>query len=325
MERALPVGAEIAMPAPVTRILALNGRIAAAQSVGVRSGVTGTLTGLFVAEGDVVQADQVLAQVDAAAQSAVVRQAVAALDAALEAEVQARETYDRAVSLGRNVARTVLTDAGHALQSASQQVARLRAGLDQARAVLDTYTIRAPVAGTVVDLDADQGQIVGPSTPLLTLADLDDLLVEADVDEAHAIRIAVGQPAVLHLSGEALSREGRVSFVSTRVNVSTGGLAVRMAFDEEMVTAPIGLTVTANIIVDRFAAALTVPRTAIAQGANGPQIFVIADGTAQPRDVAVRDWPAARLIVTSGLAEGDVVITDAQGITDGQAVSADLP
>jgi hypothetical protein len=49
-------------------------------------------------------------------------------------------------------------------------------------------------------------------------------------------------------------------------------------------------------------------------------VFVMADGLAQQRPIAVIDWPAARLIVTDGLAPGDVLIADAAGLVDGQAV-----
>ena len=320
MARPPVVGVEIASFAPVTRVLAVNGRIAAVQSVDIRPVVTGSLAALPVAEGDLVEAGQILAQVEAEAQNTIVRQAMAGLDAAFVAQQQAVEAYDRATALGSNVARTVLEDAGHAVQSAAQEVARLTAALDLARTVLRDHTIRAPIAGSVVVLDAEQGQIVGPSTPLLTLADLGDLVVEADVDEAYATQIAVGQPAVMQLSGEVARRAGYVSFVSSRVNVSTGGLAVKVVFDAP-VTAPIGLTVATNIIVDRRAAALTVPRTAL----NGSEVFVVADGAARSRAVTVVDWPAARLIVTAGITEGDIVITDAAGIKDGQPVAADLP
>jgi len=65
-----------------------------------------------------------------------------------------------------------------------------------------------------------------------------------------------------------------------------------------------------------------VPRTALQ---DGDAIFIVADGVATLRPVAVVDWPAARLIATSGLSDGDVVIVDATGITDGQAVAVEQP
>jgi multidrug efflux pump subunit AcrA (membrane-fusion protein) len=122
---------EIAMPAPVTRVLAVNGRIAAVRSVDLRATVSGRLASLAVADGDAVAAGEALAGIDATAQSTVVRQAVAALDAALVAQDQARETYDRLLALGTNVARSTLESEARAVQSAAQEVARMTAVLDQ--------------------------------------------------------------------------------------------------------------------------------------------------------------------------------------------------
>ena len=321
MARPTAVTVEIAALAPVTRVLAVNGRIAAVRSVDVRSVVSGKLVGLLVAEGDVVEENQILAQVDAAAQNATVRQAMAALDAALVAQQQATEIYERAIALGSNIPRSELEANAHAVQSATQEVARLTAALDQAQIVLEDYTIRAPVAGTAVELDAEEGQIVGPTSRLLTLADLSEILVEADVDEAYATQIAVGQPAVLQLAGNTGTHQGHVSFVSNRVNEATGGLAIKISFDTP-VAAPVGLTVTTNIIVDQRDAALTVPRTALV---NGDAVFVVVDGVAQLHPLTVVEWPAARLIATSGLDEGNAVIVDATGISDGQPVALDEP
>jgi RND family efflux transporter MFP subunit len=324
MTRPPLVPVEIAAPAPVTRVLAVNGRIAAVRSVDVRATVSGRLATLAVAEGDTVDAGQVLAEIDAAAQSAVVRQAVAALDAALVAQDQARETYDRLLALGTNVARSTLETEARAVQSAGQEVARMTAILEQARVALRDHTIRAPLAGTVLVLNVEEGQTVDPATPLMTLADLAELVVEADVDEAYATQIAPDQPAVLQLAGETGTRDGHVSFVSRRVDVDTGGLAVEIAFDAP-VSAPVGLTVATNLVVERREAALTVPRTALETGADGTGVFLVQDGTARFAPVTVEDWPAARLIVTDGLAEGDVLITDAAGIADGQAVAVEQP
>lgn len=318
--RPTPVLVETVTPAPVTRVLAVNGRIAALQSVDVGSVVTGTLARLFVAEGASVEAGETLAQIDAAAQSAVVRQALAGLDAALVAQRQASETYQRNLSLGDNVPRAVLEADAHAVETAEQEVARLAALLDQAQITLETYSIHAPVSGTVLDLSAEQGQVISPSSHLLTLADLSDLIVEADVDEAYATQIAINQSVVLQLAGETSTHPGHVEFISARVNEATGGLAIEVGFDEP-VMAPIGLSVTMNIIVDQQDAALSIPLSALVSGTQTPEVFVVSDGVAQLRSVDVLDWPAARLIVTSGLTQGEVVIVDASGIADAQAVS----
>ena len=304
---------------PVTRVLAVNGRIAGVRSVDVRPLVSGTLVEVLVAEGDIVTRNQALMQLDTATQQAVVRQAVAGLDAAFVAQDDAVATLARTRTLGANVARVVLETAVRAEQAAAQEVARMTALLDQAQIQLEKFTIRAPIAGTVLVLNVDPGQSVDPATVLLSIADLGTLVVETDVDESYATQIRTGQPAALQLSGEAEVRAGHVSFVSQRVDEDTGGLVVRLTPDAPL-TAPIGLTVTANITVDDRASAITVPRAAIISDAAADAVLVAVDGTAQRRAVQVIDWPAARLIVTDGLAPGDEVIADATGLTDGQAI-----
>lgn len=313
------VTVETVVLAPATRVLAVNGRIAAVRSVNLRPLVGGTLAEVSVAEGDVVQAGTELARIDDAAQQAFVRQAQAGLDAALLNLDEARSTYARTEALGTNAARTVLEAAARTIQTATQEVARMTALLDQAKIQLRNFIIRAPMAGTVLVLNVDPGQVVETSTALMSIADLRSLVVETDVDETFATQIHAGQTAALELAGETTVRDGKVSFVSQRVDAGTGGLAVKLSFDAP-VKAPIGLTVTANIVVDRRAAALTVPQAAILKDAKGTAVFVVSDGIARRRAVSVIDWPAARLIVTAGLRPGDAVITDATGITDGQAV-----
>jgi RND family efflux transporter MFP subunit len=320
----IPVSIEIVELAPVTRVLAVNGRIATRHSVDVRALVGGALTEVRVAEGDSVQIRAELARIDSAAPQAALRQAIAGMDAALVAQDQARDTLARTRSLGANVARTALESADRAVQAAAQDVARTMALVDQAQAQLDAFTIRAPMTGSVLAVNVEPGQSIDPSTVLMTVADLDRLVVETDVDEAYAVQIRPGQPAVLQLTGEAPLREGQVSRVSQRVDPATGGLAVQIAFDTP-VTAPIGLTVTANIIVEARDAALTAPRAALRVEDGAQAVFVVVDGAARRRAVSVIDWPAVRLIVTEGLAPGDLLILDATGIREGQAVRIGQP
>lgn len=313
------VTVETVILGPVIRVLAVNGRIAGLQSVDVRPLVSGTLIEVPVAEGDTVTRNQTLMQFDTAAQQAIVRQAVASLDAALVAQDEAVATLARTRALGANAARVVLETAVRAVQSAEQEVARMKALLEQGQIQLEKFTIRAPIAGTVLILNADPGQSVDPATVLLTIADLGQLVVETDVDESYAMQIRTGQPAALQLSGEDKVRAGHVSFVSQRVDAGTGGLAVKLTPDAPL-SAPIGLTVTANITVDDRVSAITVPRAAIVTDAAGDAVLVVMDGHAQRRAVQVIDWPAARLIVTDGLAPGEVVIADATDLAGGQAV-----
>lgn len=318
------VEVEIASLAPVTRVLAINGRIAAVHSFDIRPLIGGILETLSVAEGDKIEQGQVIGSIDADSQNAIVRQSMAGLDASLVAEQQATDAYSRSLKLGSNISKTELDTNAYAVQSATQEVARQTAILDQAQITLQNHTIRAPISGSALVLNVEAGQIVDLTTVLLTMADLSDLVVETDVDEAYSGQIALGQPTILQLAGETGTHAGHVSFVSTLVDVDTGGLAVRITFDET-ITAPVGMTVSANIVVEELSEALTLPRSAIVTDETGTGFFLLKDGKAHLMPVTVLEWPAARLIVSDGLSEGDMVIVNAEGLLDGDQVDAVVP
>lgn len=311
-------------PAPVTRLLAVNGRIAALQSIDVRALVSGTLVDVSASEGDSIGQGAEIARIDAAAQQAMLRQAVAGLDAALVAQGQAEDALTRTEALGGNVARSALDVATRSAQSAAQEVARTTALVEQAQVQLGLYTIHAPITGTVLAIEVARGQSIDPSTLMMTIADLDQLVVETNVDEAYATQIHPDLPAVMQLAGESSQRPGHISRVSQQVDPATGGLAVELRF-RDAVSAPIGLTVTINILVEQRDAALTIPRAAILTDGGTVSVLAVVDGIARRRPVSVIDWPAERLIVTEGLASGEIIILDASGLTDGQSVSPAVP
>lgn len=320
VSKGLSVTVETVTPAPLMRVLAVNGRIAPRHLVEVKPSVGGELTDVRVEEGATVAKGDVLARIDASGQQAMVRQAMAGLDAGLVGLSQADADLARAEALGETISRTALGQARSAQQTATQEVARLTAILDQMQVDLEKFTVLAPVAGTVLARNAEVGQSVDLTSPLFSVADLGQLVVETDVDEGYAALITPGLKAVLQLKGDATKRDGSVSFVAAQVDAATGGLAVKIAFDDP-VAAPVGLTVTANIIVDRQDAAIAVPRAAVVMDASGAFVFVALAGKAQQRSVTVVDWPSDRVQVTKGLAAGDMVITDATGLSDGIAIS----
>lgn len=316
--KAVSVSIETLTPAATARVLAVNGQVAPLTSVLVRSAVTGSLLGTVVAEGDQVTSGEVLARVDPAQQEAVVRQAQSALDQGLLQQSQAAATYSRLRDLSDLTPRSTLEDAQRSLANAAQSVESLRALLQQAQIQLDRYSITAPISGTITERNVDPGQYVDPSTVLFTLSDLSSLVIETNVDEAYATQIAIGQAATLQMIGTTDILPAKISFVSPHVDTATGGLAVKITPDAAL-NAPVGLTVTANIVVEEDPAALTIPRAAMVAG---PAVFLLKSGKAVKTPVEVIDWPATRLIVTKGLQAGDVLISDATGIVDGAAVKA---
>jgi RND family efflux transporter MFP subunit len=321
--KAIIVTVETVKGGPVTRVLAVNGRIAAMHSVDVRSQVSGTLAALPIVEGGSVRVGDVLARINPTSQDAIVRQSRASLEAGRVAEALANANYKRLAALKGVVTRSAIETAASNARSASEDVRRLAALFDQAEIQLAKFTVLAPISGTVLSIESETGQLIDPAMALVTLADLGQLIVETDVDEVYSTQIKEQMPAVLKLVGENTTRTGKVNLVARKVNAATGGLAIEIAFDGP-VSAPVGLTVTMNIIVDKQDSALSVPRAAIVSEAAGSSVFILENSIARKRGISVVEWPADRLIVTKGLELGDMVIMDATGMSDGLKVKTAL-
>lgn len=304
----------------VTQALAVNGRVAPQHAVNVRSAVSAQAIDVRTDEGERVTEDAVILRLDTAQPQALVAQARAALEAGLVHQRQMQAAFDRATALGDNVTRSSREDAELALASATNEVERLRGALDLSLNELALYTIMSPLTGVVIMRGVDEGQMVDTQTELFTVADLSTLVVETDVDEVYSARMRVGLEAVLRPAGDDQSRTGSVTFAAPSVDPTTGGRAVRIAFDDP-VSLPVGLTVSANIIVGEYPEAITVPRSAILTEAGKSHVMLLETGVAVLRNVVFSDWPAERVIVTSGLAEGDQVILDPAAVKPGQAVA----
>lgn len=102
----LEVGVEAVAEGPFQQVLAVNGRVVARDAVMVRAAVSAQALDVPVVEGDLVEAGDVLAELDKAQPIALVAQARAALDAGILSRTQAQVNSDRAIALGENATRS---------------------------------------------------------------------------------------------------------------------------------------------------------------------------------------------------------------------------
>ncbi len=240
---------EALVSGPVERVLAVSGRTETDVHSDIRSLVAARVAEVRVREGDTVAVGDELLILDASQQNSRVRQALAALDAAILREQSAQADRDRAVSLVATMSAVAIANAERDLALAAAEVSRLQAALEQAQLSLPDYRITAPIAGVVLNRSVEPGDLVSPSDVLMRLADTRKLYVRVQVDEIYADKIRIGQRAWLQLTGRTETIPGVVSFVAAEVDELTGSLRVKLAFDT-VPDAQIGLTTVANILID---------------------------------------------------------------------------
>jgi RND family efflux transporter MFP subunit len=298
------------------RVLAVTGRVKPRESVQVFPRVAGQIVSLSKDEGDLVQAGDVLGQVDPARAQSSLAQSAAAVEAQRRILAQAERDLERAQTLLNRGSATVagVETATLAVTKGREDLRRLEAVRNDARLRLEEFAIIAPFSGRILNRPVDPGQVVEVRTALFDIAPTAAQEVESEVDEAYSMALKVGQSARLAFAGLPQAAEGKVNYLAPEIQTSTGGRLVRLSFTPPNAVAdnelPVGLSVDVNIVIDSTANALTVPRQAIRDIGTKPYVLVVKDGAVAKQEISFIDWPAQSVMVTSGLKAGDKVITD---------------
>jgi RND family efflux transporter MFP subunit len=209
-------------PAQSFTLLNASGYVVAQRKASVAAKTTGRLEWLGVEEGSRVKSGQIIARLENKDLEAAVQQSEAALQnskAALEQVIVERadagKSYERLKDLfSQGIIAQSEFDAGEArYKRAVAAVAGAEAGARSASAALrgarvsfDYSLIRAPFDAVVLTKNADVGDIITPlgaaatsKAAVVTIADLDSLMVEADVSESSLASVKKGQPCEIML------------------------------------------------------------------------------------------------------------------------------
>lgn len=307
----------------------LAGNLAPETRVDIRSKLAGTLDKVLVQLGAVVTEGQPLAtldrrdidaQVDAAvAAVAVVRAGVDAADAAFEnagQEVErARGLYEKgAIPKQRLEAAETQWRASKAQRAlAAANVEQASAALRRAHEIQRDATLRSPVAGVIVARNFDAGSLVGPGgDPIVAVADLRTLKLEAGVSELEAGRLKAGALArvtVQAQSGEVF--DGRVAAVAPEVDTKNRHFRVEIRVTNKGGALLSGMYATARIST-ATAEGPIVPREAVFDRNGGRAVYRVQGDTVSIVTVTEGLSDGKRVVLTSGVQRGDAIVADAR-------------
>jgi RND family efflux transporter MFP subunit len=312
----------------VESALEISGTLAAKTRVGIKPKLPGRLERVLVDVGDRVSEGQIVATIDRAEVDAQVDAGVAAIgvakasiDAAEAALANALTEHDRAKTLfeGGAIPRQRLDAADTAHRAAIAQRDLARANLAQAEASLRRTrevqrdaTLRAPVSGYVVERNYDAGAIPGEQ-PIVIVADLRQLRLEAGVSELEAGRLRNGLPATVSVQakpGEVF--KGQLAAIVPEVDERNRHFRIEVRVDNRDNSLLAGMYATARLVVASAGNAVVVPREAV-MSRDGKRIVLKVDGervTPIPVTEGLNDGRQVQIV--SGLTAGDQVIGDAR-------------
>jgi macrolide-specific efflux system membrane fusion protein len=333
--------------ADIERTVLASGVLEANSLVSVGAEVSGRIEAVHVALGQDVKKGDLIVEIDSLDQENAVKTAQAVL-AGIEAQKRSQEAslVKAEAALARNqqlsanslVSQTDLETAQAAVDSAQAQIDQLDAQIAQSQlsvelAELDLARtkIMAPSDGTIVALLVDEGQTVNANSTIPTIvkiADLDTMVIKAEISEADVVRVQAGQRVYFTILGEpdvkidATLREVEPAPTSISSDTASTDSAVYYngLFDVPNPEHKLRISMTAQvtIVLDEAKDALVLSSGLVSrkdpEGNTIVPVYDPATETVTPRRIEVGLNNNVMAEITSGLSEGEQVVSGGTAI-----------
>jgi membrane fusion protein (multidrug efflux system) len=305
----------------------------------IQARVSGYLTSQNYKEGGEVKKGDLLFQMDPRPSEAALAQSEAALAQAQAVARQAETAAKRAVALAPGlVSEQERDNLVQQAAAARASVQAQRAAVEQARLNLDYAAIRSPIDGIAGLVKAQVGDLVGPSTGVLTtISTVDPIKAFFTVSDqryvAYAHRWANNPGAraeherqleyeLILADGSLHPHKGRLFAVDTEVDVRTGSQRIVALFPNPGNVLRPGQFVRVQLRSELRRGALLVPERAVMELQGAHQVVIVgAENKAQIRPVKTGRRIERRWIIEEGLKPGErIVVEGAQKAREGVVV-----
>lgn len=315
----------VAVPARVADIHVVQtalGTVTALKVVTVKARTDGLLQEVFFREGQAVKAGDVLAQIDPQPLRVALAQAEGQLARDMAQLNNARLDLERY--------RTLLTQDSIAKQQLDAQESLVRqyegtvkidrALVDNAKLQLSYTRVTAPISGRLGLRQVDAGNVIRSSDAagLVVITQVDPVTVVFSIPQDHLPRVlrqlkAGEKPAVEAWDREQKNKLASGFLISTdnQIDTATGTIKLKAQFAN-----PDGLLfpnqfVNVKMVVESKKDATVIPLAAIQRGAHGTLVYVVKeDQTITTRPVKMGPSENDNVMIESGLAPGEIVVTD---------------
>jgi multidrug efflux system membrane fusion protein len=309
----------------------------ALNTVTVRAQVDGKLMSVNFKEGQDVEKDFVLADIDPTIYRAQLDQAIAkkAMDEALLGN--ARIDLERYAKLtATNSATRQQYDTQKALVAQLEaQVQADQGAIENAKAILSYTRIIAPIAGRTGLRLVDAGNIVHAvdTTGVVVITQIKPIAIIFTLPQQQLAEtnraFAQGPLSVLALADDNRSvvDRGKLVVVDNLVDQTTGTVKLKAEFPNESLQLWPGQFVNVKLLVNTLKDAIVVPTAAVQRGPNGTFVYVAnEDDTVSVRPVTVSQQDDTEAVLVSGVAVGErVVTTGFTQLNDGTRIAVGTP
>jgi HlyD family secretion protein len=306
-------------------IVTASGVVKPIDRIEIKSKASGEIVELPVEEGDHVRRGDLIARLDQKDERAAVAQAQADLDIVRAEKDQSQRIYDRRNELfeKRLISEEEWNQIELNLTVAKGKMVQATTALDRAQERLSESVVRAPIDGIILQKYVEEGQIiasgvsnVGGGTPIVALADMSSVHIEAGIDEIDIGKIGVGQAAeVVAEAYHDVRFSGRVVRIAPEARIEQNVTLFDVIVEVENTDGKLksGMNANIEITIIEKENILLIPAVALMTpvGAEGPlderTVLLKKNDDFLPHRVTIGLSSFRQAEILSGLQEGDVL------------------
>ncbi|MBI1348423.1 efflux RND transporter periplasmic adaptor subunit [bacterium] len=215
------------------------------------------------------------------------------------------------------------------MKAIEAEVKQTEALVNKAKYFLENTKILAPLNGTVLEKNAEVGEILRPevlSVSLCKLADMSVMEVEIDVQERELFKIEIGRECVIIPDAyQDKSYAGKIDRLQPMVNRQRGVVRVTIRIENPDEYLLPEMNVRVKILnppeTESSDETLWIPEAAVKKEGDKAYVFMVVNDAAKETDIELGAKEGRRVEVKSGLAAGDVVVIPGdKRVVEGQQI-----
>jgi len=288
----------------------INGTTIPAKEVKIASEVQGKLVSLYIKNGDVVRAGQVIAVLDASVYGVQLK----SIEASIAKAKLDLTRYTKLIEMGGATPMQA--------ESVQLQINSLVAEKQQVLEQISHMQIRAPFSGKIESVAVELGSFVSYGTVLSQLIDNSSLKINVYLSEQEAFKVKTGQPVTISSVVLSQPKMAKITMISDKADASGKFLAEISFANDDKEKLKAGILADVHFSIDAVETGLSIPVSALLASAKEAKVFVAQGNKVEQRSIKTGIVTASKVEVLEGLQTGEQVVISGQlNLENGTAIS----
>jgi membrane fusion protein (multidrug efflux system) len=293
----LPVRAHITKYEVLDNKVLTTGTVLANEEVELKSEASGKITNIFFREGSYVKAGDLLVKINDADLQAQLQSAKSRLKLQEDTEYRQKQLLEKEAISQEDYDMT------------ANQLQVNQAEVELIKAQIDKTEIHAPFSGVIGLRNVSEGSFVSNTTTIASLQNINPIKIDFSIPERYSSMVEVGDEINFSISGNNKNFVGKVYAIEPKIDPVTRTLQIRALCPNTGREILPGSFANINLVLKKIENAILIPSEALIPDIKGQKVFIFRDGKAIPQRVETGIRTDQNVQLTSGVTEGDTIIT----------------